>query len=169
MGRQLRSDQKNYLLRETVTSILFNSAFSALFVFIVFGGRAVVPVSEVAFDALPQSFMVVLMSTLVPTLLTRRRLSSGAVAPLPSSGIPLPRNLLLRALLLAVAAASIGGGMTLLVLPAIAPATWEFGAVLAYKIAYGAALALILTPLIVRRALSDSTRTPSVERPRPGA
>ena len=150
-------EHRRYVEKETLIAVAINSALSALFAFIVFGGNGAAPVGDVAFDAFPQSFMIALMTTLVPTAITRRRVRLGAVPPLTGRSPRLPRNLLLRALLVAAAAALVGGGLHWLLLPQLAPPLWAFGAVLVYKIVYGALLALLLAPPILRAALADGS------------
>ena len=148
-------EHRRYVKKETLIAVAINSALSALFALIVFGGNDAAPVVDVAFDAFPQSFMIALMTTLVPTAITRRRLRLGAVPPLAAGAVRLPRNLLLRALLVAAAAALVGGGLNWLLLPQLAPALLAFVPVLAYKILYGALLALLLAPVVLRTALAD--------------
>jgi hypothetical protein len=151
----LTSAQKAYVRRETLIGIAINAALSAAFVFLVFGGRDAVGTREIVLDALPQSFMIALMTTIVPTLLTRQRLRKGGLEILAADGGRLPANLPLRALVVAGTSALLGGALHWLVLPPVAPPVWSFEAVLAYKIAYGACLAWLLAPALLRRALAD--------------
>ena len=146
-------EQRGYLRKETAVAVAINAGFSALFAWLVFGGRAATA-QEVALDALPQSFAIALMTTLVPTLITRRRLRAGAVAPLaPAKGWP--RNLLLRALLVGALAALIGFALHWLAVRPLGPEEWRFEVLLPYKVAYGALLALAIAPPVLRRALAD--------------
>ena len=152
--------QRSYLRKETAVAVAINGAFSALFAWLAFGGRAATA-QEVASDALPQSFAIALMTTLVPTLITRKRLRAGAVAPL-SRANRLPGNLLLRALLVGALAALVGGALHWFVVRPLGPETWRFELLLPYKVAYGALLALAIAPPILRRALADLPNTGDV-------
>jgi hypothetical protein len=152
----MTADQRAYLRRETLVAVAINAALSTLFCFLVFGGGAAIPTRDLVRDAAPQSFMIALMTTIVPTLLTRRRLRTGRLAPLPGGSI-LPSSLSARAVLVAVAAPVLGTAVNALVLPAAGIAAWTFGAVLALKIAYGALLAAACAPFLLRRALADAT------------
>jgi hypothetical protein len=104
-----------YILRETIISMVINSGFSLAFFLLVFGHASPVPVWGIgayAFDALPQSIAIAVMSTLVPGAITIKRLRSGSItAPtqvaLLSSPI-LPRNIWLKALVMAMLAAVLG-------------------------------------------------------------
>ena len=73
------------LVRETAISMAINGVLSAVFYFAFFHGLAKVPVWGVgnyAFDFVPQSFMVALMGTLVPGLLTlKARAKLGLSSP----------------------------------------------------------------------------------------
>ena len=151
----MTAEQRAYVRRETLIGIVINAALSALFVFLVFGSRELIERQEIILDALPQSFMVALMTTIVPTALTRRRLRAGTVAALPGRRSSLPRNLLLRGLAVAVAAALIGGALHWLLLPLLTPPRWTLATLLPYKIAYGGLLAMLLGPFTLRQALAD--------------
>ena len=151
----MNAQQKAYVRRETLVSVAVNAALSAIFAFLVFGGSAAVATGDLVADAVPQSFMIALMTTIVPTLVTRRRLRAGTVGALARPGSRLPSNLALRALLVALLAAAAGLALHWLLLAAAGRAEWPFGAVLAMKIAYGAALAAICAPWLLRRALAD--------------
>ena len=153
-----------YLRRETWLSVAINSVLS-LFFYIVFFP----PVRDVALawrgglgaDFIPQSFAITLMSVLVPGFLTRRRAAAGAIAPLPgrsalSGRSARPNSLVLRALLMAVAAAGVGAVIGAAVAAAAGATTVTWGVGAATKIAYGAALAAIVTPIGVRAALRSN-------------
>jgi hypothetical protein len=74
---------RRYILVETMISVIINTVISIGFVFLAFGGQDRVAVAALIPDAIPQSFMIGLMSTVVPTLLTRRRVRSRTIATMP--------------------------------------------------------------------------------------
>jgi hypothetical protein len=124
--------------RETVISVIINAALSAAFFLLLFGGDVAVDVTKLGWDFLPQTFMIALMGSLVPALLTRRH-TGAAVARIVSF-----------ALLVAAVSAAIVGGAAL----AICHATGGFMpalTALALKVAYGACLAAFITPLVLKR------------------
>ena len=154
---KLAMSHRAYLVRETVISILINAALSAAFVFIMFGGVDPVPVRGLGgavFDFLPQTFMISLMSTLVPSALTAKRLRTGSITALPASMHKLPKALLLRSVTVAV--------VTTIALGIAAAATFyvagigslPFATLLVTKILYGALVALIVTPVVLNDALA---------------
>lgn len=148
---------QRYIIVETLIGMAINAAISAGFAIFVFGGRAEVGLwgaDGLALDFVPQTFMVALMSALVPSLLTRRRIAAGAIHA-RGAPAPLPRNLLLRALLLASLATILLGGGATLILAFLLSGPVAFGALLPLKIAYGALVSALVTPLALRAALAD--------------
>src|SRR6202044_755112 len=107
-----------YLASETAVSMAINTAISVGFAWLVFHGHDHVPSSGpggLVLDAAPQTFMITLMSTLVPSLITRKRMHSGhldAWLRVQPGGSPAPaRTIILRAFLLALIAMVLGLGL----------------------------------------------------------
>ena len=151
----LSTVQVRYVRRETLISVAINAVLSALFCLAIFGGRDAIDARALVLDAVPQSFMIALMTTIVPTLITRSRLRSGSVEPLPREASILPANLAVRALAVAVAAALFGVLLNFLLLRVAGIDQLAFKPTLAWKITYGALLAFLLAPTLIRRALAD--------------
>lgn len=149
---------RRYLRAEAVIGAAVNAAISVVFVLAIFHGQPRVAVSALVLDALPQSFMVALMGSAVPTLITRRRLRAGAVAPLPPSGLTYPANVVARSVLIALVVAALAGVAQWLLLPRLLPPTVPFGAVVAGKAIYGGLLGAGVALLAVRAALGDVER-----------
>lgn len=149
---------RRYIVIETLISMAINAAFSAGFAFLMFGGRAEIGLwgpAGLALDFAPQTFVIAMMSVLVPTVLTRRRVRSGALAPGNGAPSRLPDNLLLRAALVALAATIVLGGAATALLAATWTGPLTFSAALLLKIIYGALVALAVTPPALRAALRD--------------
>jgi hypothetical protein len=139
--------------------MLINAALSALFVFLIFGGRDRIPLwgmGGLAFDFLPQTFIIAFMATLVPSVLTRQALHSGKVAAVEGHAPKLPRNLFLRALLIPVLVSIVAMPLAILALASISPWPLPFAAVLPMKILYGAAVACVVTSCALRAVLCES-------------
>jgi len=146
---------QRYILRETIISMVINTAFSLGFFLLVFPIGTPVRVwglGALAFDALPQSAAIAAMSTLVPGAIAMRQVRQGRIARLEHSA--LPRNLWLRALVMALAAMVLGGAVSGGVLLALGLPAIPWTAALIGKLAYGAALAGIVTPPTLRAALA---------------
>ena len=147
-----------YVLVETLTSVAVNAAISAAFVFFIFGGKAEIGLwgpGGLALDFVPQTFMIAMMSVLVPTALTRRRIQAGAVRTRNCRRSRLPRRLAIRALLVAAVATLGLGGAAIAILAASCSGPLSFAALLGLKIGYGAIVASLVTPVALRAALSD--------------
>jgi hypothetical protein len=146
-----------YVRRETTISIVINVALSLLFFLLAFGRQDPVPVWGVGnfvFDFIPQSFMIALMSTVVPGLLAMKRCRAGLVAPVEVRSW-LPRRLLHRGLLVGLLAAVLGTGLVAAVIAVAGVDEVRWTLALAFKLAYGGALAAIVTPPTLRAALQQ--------------
>lgn len=151
---------RGYVSAETVIGATINAFMSVVATWLFFHGHARVP-STGAFslvtDAIPQSFMVALMSVLPVSLLIRLRARKGRRLPLPPpaawSG---PKTLLFRAMLVAAFAAAIGFASFRLLAPSLAPDGVTFAYALILKAAYGAILSVIIVPFAAIAALKDA-------------
>lgn len=154
---------RSTVLRETLISTLPNAVVSAGFVWLVFGGQETIPLwgmNGLAFDLVPTTFMLTLMTTIALTLLLRKRRRDGllpetvgAAAPLP-----LPHNPILRGLVLASALLLLLVPASVAVLSATWQADWPYAEVLAFKIVYGVLVGWVATPLVVLAALRERSR-----------
>jgi len=146
-----------YIGLQTAISIVINVVLSALFFLLVFGWNDLVRVWGLrgyAADFVPQSFMIALMSVLMPGLATERKLRSGQLQRL-SSGTHLPEHVALRGLTLACLSA-LGGGATaavLLRLSGFDALSW--GTAFGLKLLYGGLLGGIITPIGLRAGLAQ--------------
>lgn len=144
-----------YIAVETGISIAINGAISAGMFQLLLGGQPVIARSAGIVDTVPQTFMIALMSALVPGFVTRRRVAAGVVRPRIGTGLRLPQNLVARALLVAIVATILLGGLAILSLIAIAPDPIPNTPFFVAKIAYGMLVAAIVTPVAVASALAD--------------
>jgi hypothetical protein len=151
-----------YLASETALSMAINAAISIGFAWLVFHGHDHVPSSGpggLVRDAAPQTFMVTLMSTLIPSLVTRKRMHSGHLDAWlrgQPAGTPSPASkIFLRALTLAIVAMLLGLVLNAAVLPLLFPAGLDYGKVFVLKAAYGAFVAAVITPLAISWVLKE--------------
>ncbi|HSI16832.1 MAG TPA: hypothetical protein VK980_03625 [Sphingomonas sp.] len=136
---------------ETLISIAINTMISVCIAWLVFGGPASVARRALVLDAAPQSFMIVLMSVVVPGVLTRRRMARGQIAPIAG---PRPRySLAVRAIAMAMILAVAGVALHAVLLGSLTPQVWDLRHVITLKATYGAALAAAVTPTMLRYAL----------------
>lgn len=148
-------DTPRFILRETLVSIVINTVLSIGFFLLVFGRSQTVPlwgVGNWVFDAIPQSFMIALMGTLVPGMMAGKALRTRKLAV---NGEPQPfSRLALRALVTALIAAAAGYALAGLVAELSGLKHFGWMLALAIKAAYGATLAAIVTPFALRAALA---------------
>jgi hypothetical protein len=151
-----------YLASETALSMAINAAISIGFAWLVFHGHDHVPSSGpggLVRDAAPQTFMITLMSTLVPSLVTRKRMHSGHLDAWlrgQPGGSPAPAGkIVLRALMLALIAMALGLGLNAAVLPLLFPGGLAYSRVFVLKAGYGALVALVITPLAISWVLKE--------------
>jgi hypothetical protein len=143
-----------YIIVETLISIVINMLFSLAFATLIFGGQAKVEwwgARGAVVDFIPQAFMVALMGSLVPSLITARRIRTGTLAA--PSRPPRRAILLLRSLGFAVGAVILfaGGAGTIVW---AAGSTWlTYPAFVAIKIAFGALVAAVVTPFALHLML----------------
>lgn len=157
-GASLRA----YLRIETGLSIAINMVLSLVFFLIMFGLAPSIPVAGIggyAFDFLPQSFMIALMSTLMPGIITAGRIRGGHIRGAHIRGAPVAGDAqsvgaLIRRSVLAAAGALLIGFVIAAVLLAVATgAMLPWGWALAAKLLYDGLLAAIVTPIGLRGAL----------------
>lgn len=144
-----------HIARETAVSAGINGALSLGFFQLMFGRLDEVTVwgpGNYAMDFLPQSFAVGLMSALVPSMMLRLAVAKGRFAP-AAPFVPLPRSIVLQALLTAVVALVGGSALAMLMLWTAGVGAIGSAAALAFKVLYGAALGGLITFVTLRRMI----------------
>ena len=154
-----RPSLRRYILTETIVGVVINTAISLAITWLAFHGYAQVPTHgglSLVTDAIPQSFMVVLMSVLPVSLLTRARARKGRLLPsAPRGGWSAPPKLAVRAVGAALLAAVIGYLGFLALAPLLAPDGVPVADALVLKAVYGAALSVLVIPFAAIAALKD--------------
>ena len=144
---------RDLVRRETAISVAINVAMSGAVFIGMFGTGGSIPVDGwggFAADFLPQAGAVGLMGSLIPGLLTRRRVRRGEIpAAVGRDGSPVLEHALLAALF----AAAGFGGIAMLCFTNFGPETLAFPPALAIKLCFGACVAFAMTPYAVRDAL----------------
>ena len=147
--------QRRYIATETAISVVINTVISIGFAYFTFRGLSRIATAALIPDAVPQSFMIALMSTVVPALLARKRVLAGTIEPVEHPTVRLARSLPIRASLVALIAAAAGFVMHYALLTTFAPGGLTLNATITFKAVYGATLAAIITPALLPVALSD--------------
>ena len=143
-------DQRAHAGREILLGALISALFSIGFVFLIFGGARQIASRSLMWDAVPQSFMIVLMASLVPGLFARAKIASGVLRT-GSGNSPSVKWIVTRALFFALITAALALACHALVLPIVAPQGAVFTHVLIFKLVYGAMLGAAAVALLFRR------------------
>jgi len=157
----LSDGQRRQVRIETVVGGGINAILSLIVTWLTFGGRASAPwccsAGSLTFDALPHSFAVAFMATLVPSLLVLSRARKGAIEGCASPQrwpARVRTRILTRAVVIGAVAGAIGLVLHLLAAPAMATEL-PLATVVAYKAAYGAAVSTVATPIALYRLFVD--------------
>lgn len=148
---------RKFLWTQQAVSVLANAIISAVFVWLVFGGVERIGLwgaAGLAADLVPTTFMITMMMAIGLTLMTRNLIRKGNL-PRVAEKSGLPRNLLLRAPLLAFVATLILVPLTVATLSLLWSRDWTYIEVLIFKIIYGVVLGAIVTPIVIGAALRD--------------
>jgi hypothetical protein len=150
-----------YVTRETAVGVAINTMMSVVFALLAARGRMAVPLwgaNGMALDFVPQTFMISFMTALAATLMTRKRLRRGEVPPLQAERAGflarMPQNALTRALLIALLLTTVMTPLCVGILSLLSVTSLSFHAFIVMKTVYGAALALLAGPPILRAALA---------------
>jgi hypothetical protein len=138
--------------------MLINGALSALFVFLIFGGRDQVELwgmHGLALDFVPQTFIIAFMATLVPSAITRKAVRNGRVSSDRPLWLKLPRRLLVRSLSVATFVSAITIPFAITAVEFASDGHLSFATILPMKVAYGACLACVVTSFAICASLSD--------------
>lgn len=157
----LSAEHRKYITIETIISVVFNTVFSIIFAFIAAQGADRLPLwgpMGMAVDLIPTVFMITLVTTIVVTLLTYKRMAAGKAPRLDrSEGGPLawaPRNAFLRGFIYAALMAIVLVPLSIGALLALGIDELPFSTFLPFKAVYGGVFAALVTPPIVRAALA---------------
>jgi hypothetical protein len=141
-------EASNYLIRETVVSILIG-------IVPAWGPHGLV------MDTLPQTFVMTAMCVLAPSLLTHKRHGQGLckdLVVLPGhmvAGSPTRIGILFRALVFAIGAVVIGVAATATMLVLAFPGGIPFAILMFYRAVYGAVVGLCVTPIAITFVLHE--------------
>lgn len=141
-------DSKKYLKKESLVSFLINSVLSLLFLYLVFYPIDSLPVWGVdglLLDSMIQGFAIGLMASLVPTLITSKRVAGGKLNGLTMRDNWRSRHYIIASLLFALLSALFSlainfGGFLLLDVNSI-----SFYSALVFKVLFGGVLGALVT------------------------
>lgn len=147
----------NHMVVSTVISGAASTAVACALAFAVFRGQPSIPLwgaHGALVDAVPTSFMTILMSSIIPGLVTRGLVRQGRLAPAAGRSL-LPRNPLACGALLGIIGTILLCGLAAGVVAALAIERMSFAALIVAKILTGVAAPIVVTPLAIRAALAS--------------
>jgi hypothetical protein len=154
--------QSAFLVKQTLTSILFSGFFSTVAAFLVFRHMAIVRLSgspNLIVDSIFQTFIATLMSALPPSILTARWMVTRADLNVPRTSTS---RILIRALLAALAACLVSFVVLPSAMPRLLAGSLPFRSMLLLKCLYGMAIGLVVTPFAVAAVLRGPRRRPGI-------
>ncbi len=163
----LSAGHKRYVKAETAIGIGFNGVLSVLFG-LPFYSVPSIPLwgnQGMALDLVPTVFMITLVQTIIITLITRKRIKSGAATPLPQprAAYPvlnlLPQNVVARAVLMAFVLSLILVPLTIGAMVILGVDGIAFAPFISFKVVYGVAVGMLSAPLSLLAGLSDKVVT----------
>ncbi|WP_110674230.1 MULTISPECIES: hypothetical protein [Salinicola] len=159
---------KRAIRKEAAIAAVISALISAAFVFALFGDSHPAPLwgpRGAAVDFLPQTFMLSLMSALLPALTTRRKLARGQLDAVAGRTWRLPRHPFARSLLIALLTTLAGSPCGTVLLWAIAGANIDFAVLLAAKMAYGALVATWVAHASIQVTLAYARQRALIAQP----
>jgi hypothetical protein len=154
------------LLEQGVGAAAFNFVLNAVIAWLMFRGEEEVPLwgqQSIAGDTIGTSLLLPLLTCLIVTRIARGHMRAGRVAPLgwtrashPALGW-LPRGTLARGLVLGLVGLVVLAPLTILGLIAVEVAGLTVRQFVAFKGAFAAFEAAIVTPLIALWAIAEAT------------
>lgn len=145
--------------KEAAIAAVVSALISAVFVFALFGDSHPAPLwgaGGAAVDFLPQTFVLSLMSALVPALSMRRKLAPEKLEAVAGKAWRLPRHPFARSLLIAVLATLAGSPCGTALLWVIAGGNIDFVVLLVTKMAYSALVATLVAQVSIRATLAQA-------------
>ncbi|WP_066555871.1 hypothetical protein [Croceicoccus bisphenolivorans] len=151
-------EARRYIWTETAFSTIGSTVVGTVVFMFVFGLFEPVPtrgVGAYAFDFLPQGFMTALICAVAGGGMTRARIRKGAIAPVAG---PPPRisSIWGRGIVYGLAALVLGSLPVIALILASGMSMIDWSLAVTGKIVFGAAVAMIVTPLALRDTLRES-------------
>lgn len=153
--------QHGQIRTEAVVGAGVNAVLSVIATWLTLGGTPAIrfccTAPSLVMDALPHSFAVAFMATLVPSLLVLGRARKGKIDGCPPPALwpsGIRRRIGVRAIAFGFISALTGIALHFAATPLVA-AEWAIGPALGFKALYGAAISVVVTPVALRQLFVD--------------
>ncbi|MCG9702170.1 hypothetical protein L1D19_18980 [Vibrio natriegens] len=141
-------DSRKYLKKESLVSFFINSFLSLLFLYLVFYPIDSLPVWGVdglLIDSVIQGFAIGLMASLVPTLITSKRIASGKLNGLTMRDNWLLHHYIIVSLLFALSSAVLALTINFVGFILLDVDSMSFNSALVFKVFFGGVLGSLVT------------------------
>lgn len=155
----MKANHRNYIFRETSVAIVINTTMNAMIGYLTFRDVEFIHQKTVIIDLVTQTFFVTFFAVLPGTLLTISRVRRCKIEPLAFPNIGLPNRPILRTMLICAVACLASALLHTAALTGLQIDGIARNALLTYKIIFSICLTLVIAPLALRIALSQSTAT----------
>lgn len=155
------SDFRKFLTIELFMSAICNAAINVGMVYLVFGGRASIPIlgpDGVALDLVPTAFLTGLLMTLMLTPILRRRVHRGSAPSIHRDEMPsyfawLPKNFILRGALIGLIGLAVAVPISLLGFNLLEIESISFSSLILFKSGFGTVIGVAMVPAIIFPAI----------------
>ena len=148
-----------YVALETTMSGLVNGVLNLAAAYALFHAQAPIPATSgphsLLRDSIGETFLVVALSMLVPSLITRNRRKAGVLPAVTDGQTHRAGNLYLEALALGLIFTVLGVSLNAVLLPRIFPHGVSLANVILFKTFYGVIFGAIATYIGLRRSLHE--------------
>lgn len=148
---------RRYLRFETAIGVVITVALSAGFAALVFGRSTPISAADprLQIDSALQALIVAFMGSLVPTWVVHRRVRSGVLNPVPRPH-RWPSGTFARSAAFAAVVGFPAAALHAIVMTRLPGLELGLAGLLAFKVGFGTAVALVATPLAIVTALKDN-------------
>jgi hypothetical protein len=153
-------DHSKHKLRQSAISAVMTILMNSLMTFVLLNNGMPILVwglGGAAFDLLPTTFMSVLMSTVMPAVMTEKLLRTGELSPIVDVRRSLPGNAFVRALIMAAIATLVLGSAFAAGLYLWGARTVSFDSLLVFKAVLGGLIGWFAAPIAVSQSLAVKT------------
>ena len=159
----MKQDLKQYMVKETLFSVVFNIALNATIGILLFHAAETIPLygpRSIAGDTIATAFLLSFLVSLIVSPLTKRRMRKGHIPNWEQEATRyrvlriLPSGTLPGALVLAVLVTTVTIPIALATFNALSVTELTFIAFVAYKSTLAAILAAIVTPIATLRSMA---------------
>jgi hypothetical protein len=154
----MTASTRRILKTESAISMIPNSLGGGLIAWLIFRSADPIPMwglKGIVFDLVPTTFLLTLVTTIILTLVVRKRVRDGKAERAAPGRFALPKNIFVRGAVLGLVMMALFVPLTVLLLENLWGQGWSLNGVIIFKVIYCTLLGFAVTPLIALAALRD--------------